>query len=441
MPTLTYTPFDEVLQKFFELSREYASKRGRKLAQLPREAIKKILNEFKQKSDWASTNVDALYQKVHRLCREIIKGPHISLEVESFKIRAAMHAKSKLIEGKVKFKRPGERTCLEVSCYVACGHWHKLGELKESKINLIDHLEKLLPPFRKADSQGLIGLVTFQNGIMNTFEGEFKRMSQAIVDQFPEGPLCIGLHNPTTNAILGDLCRFKNEPEMNERSVYSLCQMIKTFADRLPKINPNLIWAHFAHSEGGLIANVALTLCSQSWLKETMKYIKGHLITATYGAVQPIPNESVLTALNTYSSKDVVLLLSKKYLDRDLDKIVQMPYNSTKIYDGKTYSATVVESKLPDSPVLKTLLEPPSAMTVEQRCQMTLVEKLAHTLSLNGSTYLACAFDKTIVDTVNHTNTAINDHFFGEVTYQEVLKKNISDLKRDYGVYDAKRFY
>ena len=439
---LTNAPFDEFLRKVFDLSREHASKRGRKLAQLPKEAFQKVLNDFQQRSNNINNSTAAASEEAVHLCKNIIKGSHISIEIESSKIRLAANSfKPQLIPGKAKLKMPGYLRSVEVDCYVACGHWHKLGELKESKINLIDHLEKLLPPKQRGSSKRSIGLITFQNGIMNDFNDEFKKMSQSIIDQFPEGPLCIGLHNPTTKMLVLDMLRFINEPELNEKAVYSFCQMLKTFVDLIPKINPDLVWAHFTHSEGGLIANAVLSLCDQwGWLQDTKKYIKDHLAVATYGAIQPIPDGPVLVAINTYSSKDIALFFGKTYLDKDLDKITRMPYTSTKALSGKTYTITVVESKLPDNPVLKMKLELPPILTVEQRLQMTWFERLGHIPDLESSPYLAYAIDQKIIDTVNNTHHFIDDHGFAEVTYQKTLENNIYDLRKKYIVYDAKTF-
>ena len=188
---------------------------------------------------------------------------------------------------------------------------------------------------------------------MNSFAGEFKTMGQQIVNQFPEGPLCIGLHNPTTRIIVLDMFRFADEGSLNERAVDSLCQLFKTLAHRLPTKNPKMKWAHFAHSEGGLIGNAALTLCSESWLTDTRRFLKNNVMTFTYGAVKPIPNEPVLNAINTYSTKDIALNLATCYLDKDPSAIMEEEYTCTKNVGGKSYTVTLVKSQLAFDPLLK----------------------------------------------------------------------------------------
>ena len=96
-------------------------------------------------------------------------------------------------------------------------------------------------------------------------------------------------------------------------------QMLLTFAEVLPLINPNLYFTHIAHSEGGLIAKAALTNKEYGLEPQKARFIKEHLITATYGAVAPIPDEVVLRALNTYSKDDVTMLFAKKHLGLKLN--------------------------------------------------------------------------------------------------------------------------
>jgi hypothetical protein len=368
----------------------------------------------------------------------MIKGCPIRIEVETYKLRSALRY-SELVEGKAIFSRPGYFNSMSVDCFVACGHWQKLRDLKESKINLIDHLDKLLPPKLNRNSfgsKGPIGLVTFQNGIQNNLE-EFKKMSQTIVARFPEGPLCIGLHNPTTHFLLTDMLRFINEPEMNALAAYSLCQMMKTFADLLPKINPQLVWTHFAHSEGGLIANTALDLCNHPLLDETRRSLKSHLVTHTYGAVKPIPSDHVVDAINTYSDKDIALFFGEKFLDRALDQIQHKPYTSSKQYCGKTYEIMVVESILPNDPLVKIQLEMPEIKTLEERLKMSWLETLTYQEERENTSSIF--LNKLTVDKINETSHSIVDHGFRNDTYQKVLKANIDDLRKDYKIYDGKR--
>ncbi|MCE5319035.1 MAG: hypothetical protein LLG04_16945 [Parachlamydia sp.] len=289
--------------------------------------------------------IEAGYETIVSLCRAVIRGPHVRIEVESKEIHLAKsYSRPTLIKGKIKFMVPGGVQLREANCFLSFGHWAKLGDCKEDKINIVDHLDKLLPKFQQWNPGSPIGLVTFQNGIMNDFDKDFRKMGQLIIDQFPEGPLCIGLHNATTSILPVDMSRFDSEPTRNADSVYSLCQMIKTFADRIHKINPNVVWTHFAHSEGALIANAVLSLCNQGWLLDVQQYLKQHFVIATYGPVKPVPVEPVLDVVNTYSKRDIALFFASTYLDKDLDQITEDPYTSTKRHKGKTYKVTIVDS-------------------------------------------------------------------------------------------------
>lgn len=446
MPTKVLNPqLGELVQHFVRLAKQHlANKVQKTVAPLARElfheAFKQARIEINQRLGNVNQQIENAYQQAYNECLAIIKGPPIKIEVESQKLNSVKNSQPVLIQGKAKFSRPGIPYPMEVDCFVACGHWHKLGELKEKKINILDHLDKLLPPTQSRRPKGPIGLVTFQNGIMNDFENNFRKMAQSIINQFPEGPLCIGLHNPTSHNLVADLARFEYETESNSRAVYSLCQLIKTFADLLPKINPQMVWTHFAHSEGGLIANAVLELCQQAWLRETQKYIKEHLITATYGPVKPIPQEYALESKNTYSNKDIALFFGRQYLDKELDKIENQSYESSKSYQGKTYKVTIINSLTSAEPFLNIKFEQPQILTLEQRLKMSWVEWMAHHHEIEDRSLIGNAINTAIVDKINATAFSITDHGFGEATYQAALLDDIKSFKKDYKVYDAKTF-
>lgn len=183
-------------------------------------------------------------------------------------------------------------------CIVSCGHWHKLKptyeEMSARQLNLIEHLHELLPSHGRD-----IGLFTFQNGIDNLKE-DLKRMGDSILKNIPEKPLCIGLYNPTKGKI-HDLSGVLDKLSgLLSDTICITAQFFSTLADTLFKINPGLHWAYIAHSEGGLIAESALTMLNKPrW----SSYFRQNLLIATYGAVLPIP-KSFANAINTYSKKD-----------------------------------------------------------------------------------------------------------------------------------------
>jgi len=226
---------------------------------------------------------------------------------------------------------------------------------------------------------------------------------------------------------------------LNPHSVYSLTQSFKTFAELIPKINPHLVWTHFAHSEGGLIANTALDLLSQRWDEKTKKFIKGHLVTFTYGAVKPIPMDHVLHANNIYSNHDIALTLGSIYLDTSLDKIKGPTYNSHKAFGGKRYNLTIVDSVTPIQDFIKMKLEMPKVMTLEERLNMSWYERLAQVPDLEGSPHLEYTLSKKALDLANEKAYAIEDHGFVEPTYKSALEKNVIFLKKLYKMHDHKK--
>ncbi len=428
----------DFIQKFITLLHKHDPWRSQRLAKMPAKALNQAYEQMERQVERFNKGLEASLKNVKEKCLQImIKGSHVRIEVETHKLKSALQY-SNLIEGKVIFSRPGYPISLSVDCVVACGHWHKLEDLKESKINLIDHLEKLLPPKQSSssDSKGPVGLVTFQNGIQNNWD-KFEQMGQTIVNLFPEGPLCIGIHNPTTHFLPTDMLRFTNEPEMNPVAVYSLCQMMKTFADLLPKINPKLVWAHFAHSEGGLIANAALDLSNHPFLTETQRSIKSQLITYTYGAVKPISSDPVMDAINTYSDRDIALFFGENFLDRSLDQIQKKPFFSSKQYSGKTYKIVVIDSILPNDPLVKIQLEMPEIKTLEERLKLSWLEMLGYQEELNNTASIF--LNKLAIDKINETTLSIVDHGFKNATYQEALKDNIKGLRKGYKIYEGKR--
>ena len=428
-PSLSPSPFDGLIRKLAQLGQKAATELSQKLAKLPQKTAEVLISRINKRIDNLENNVEEYYQIALQQCREIIKGPKIQIVIPSHLIKH--NSQNPWIKGKAIFYKPFSSTKLEVDCIVTCGHWYKLGEVKEKTINIIDHLDKLLPPKTNTfGKEGPIGLVTFQNGMMNDFENvennDFLKMNHLISQQFPEKPLCIGLYNPTTGYIWEDMYRFQNESNYNKLAVYSLCQMVKTLADLLPQINPTLRWAHFAHSEAGLIANAAFEICEQ--FRDTREYLQKHLITVTYGAVKPIPKEYVFHAINTYSKNDIALFFGKHYINKKLDELTDIPesgYESTKMYRGKTYHIKIVNSLTEKS----SLVYIPERLSYQEKLQLSFFEHLGHQeLSMPYSSELAV---HKITDVVYQ----IKDHGFAEASYQQAFEYDVGILRRDYKIY------
>ena len=432
IPSISPNSLDGLIKKLAQMGQKAANELSQKLAKMPQEAAKAMLGRFNQRMDALELNVEELYQVMLQQCKEVLKGPKIQIEIPTHMIKH--NSQKAWIKGKAIFYQPCSLAKLEVDCVVACGHWHKLGEVKEKTINIMDHLDKLLPPKTNTFGQEApIGLVTFQNGMMNDFENnennDFLQTSDLITQQFPEKPLCIGLYNPTTGNILKDMHRFINEPKLNKLAVYSLCQMVKTIADLLPQINPQMRWAHFAHSEAGIIANAVFELCDQFWLRNTREYLQKHLITATYGAVKPIPKEFVLHAMNTYSLNDIALFLGKYYIDKklnELNNIGENGYESKKVCQGKTYHIKVINSSTEKT----SLMYIPERLSFEEKLQLSFFEHLGHQeLALPYSYDLTC-------HQINDLAYQIKDHGFAKSSYQQALKVDIDFLRDRYKIYN-----
>lgn len=422
-PSIVPNPIDEIARKLEKMGKDAAKDFCEKLKKIP-QAVKEVLvKKIRKKQEELNAQVETYYQSVLPLCKRGLAGPHIQIEVPTDRIKFA--ASYEMIPGKAIFFEAGTNIRYEADCAVACGHWHKLGEIRGRTINVIDHLDKLLPPKGNRSS---IGLITFQNGMMNNLKENFRDSSQLISSQFPERPLCIGLYNPTTSNIIKDMFRFISEARFNKVAVYSLAQMIKTFADLLPKISPNTLWTHFAHSEGGLIANAVFDICSEWNYRETRDGFKKHMITATYGAVQPIADEHVLAARNTYTKNDIALFFGKNYIDKNIDDIkpTDEGYISRKIYYGKTYQVRVLNSTTEKKPFAYV----PEPLTFEERVQLSFFQNIGYQEMSLPHSYVASA------SLVNEIIYQIKDHGFTEDTYKNALKEDVKDFRRDFKIYN-----
>ncbi|MCE5316245.1 MAG: hypothetical protein LLG04_02640 [Parachlamydia sp.] len=210
--------------------------------------------------------------------------------------------------------------CYKGKCSVSCGHWHLLqftseesADLARNKdkasINLMDHFQELVPNH----SRGKVGLVTYQNGINNTYADDFNEMGETIKSFIPEGPLCVGFYNQSST-IVPDLARLQCEFfGVRTEVVRSTRKMFTTLTNRLRVINPHPLWLHICHSEGGLIAHDTLGGLEYG----TSVFCQNHLLVHTYGAVQPIPKRAAKIALNTYATHDIAYrMYGVKYENR-----------------------------------------------------------------------------------------------------------------------------
>lgn len=282
----------------------------------------------------------------------------------------------------------------KVQCSIACGHLANLkitpAELKAGKVNILDHLKELLPT-----TGSKIGIVTYQNGIQNTPD-DFLIMGQKIVEKiklFGGSTLCIGIYN-TSWGLTNDLARVTNSVEgKDSESIWQARQLFATLSTLLPQVNSSVLWTHVAHSEGGLIAKMAL---SRLEVEEKSK-VKKHLICATYGPAAPVPKASAKITYNTYSEKDGV---TGHYGRIYLSSQKNVPEHK------REYNIKFVPSLIPDKslPTWVYFWQPHIAFGY----------KIFHA----GKKLLA-------------------DHNFAGTTYQQVLEDNFRTMAK-FGFYNAK---
>lgn len=427
------SPLDDLVKNFADLIRQhgnrYAQKQARQLAKVPYALFRGITTSF---YETVKNKIDTAKKQTNKMYDQFLNGSHIRIDVETSIIASQPSSKPTLIPVKIKFTRGGKLLPYstgfqnsEVDGFVAY-QWSRLGKFYEKTINIIDFLPLFLPRQNNQSSQGPIGLVTFQNGIRNNYKDEFKDRCQLVLDQFPEGPLFIGLYNPMVNFI-NSFERMVWEELLNTSAVYSLCQTMKTIADRFSELGPNLIWTHFAHSEGGLIAHTALDIVTSSRDEKLKKYLREHLVTATFGPVKPVPTNPVLRALNTYSSSDIALTFGQSYLDKSVDQISNFPHTSIKMVDGKTYKVSIVKSTTKRNDPFKFALEPPPVKSLQELLDQSWWEWLARLDDLEGSKQLA--YTPALI---NRTAYAVADHGFIEDTYKKAIATNVGLLKRLY---------
>lgn len=242
----------------------------------------------------------------NRTKTERIQGKKLSIDIPVWKMTDSYE----LIKCEGSISGGVNGTPTKIQCFVACANWGELVRLGGT-VNIVDHLDKLLP----REGNG-IGLVTFQNGINNSLE-DFEKLGNSVLKNLngDEKPLCIGLYNATDGGLFSDLARLKTRLDgVCTDNICNAHKFFSTLADKLPVINDELLWAHFAHSEGGLIAKTVLEFLASS---EYCDFFKTRFVLATYGAVLPTPKTHALAAINNYSTEDTATLPSivKPYLE------------------------------------------------------------------------------------------------------------------------------
>ena len=464
-----------------------------KIGQLTDRDVSKLAKNEKRKTLKIILALDALNKYQHCRLGIFVKKRDI-LKQKSSK-------RYEFIDGKARLFREGfgNSGILEVDCRIACGNWHDLPDCKtevdiytrfgkatrnlfslwndldegidivdhfgrhprfqdnfanysrgfcnfDEEINIVDYLDKLLPKHQRG-----IGLFTFQNGIQNSHpknpkpdapQGDFRKMGDSIINKFQsnEKPLCIGLYNATNGIIWGikdDLLRLNDEWTLNCNSVLSFRQMVCTFADLLPFINPQIRWVHIAHSEGSLIAHEALTGRQGFRLGfRRANIIKNHLITATYGGVAPIPN-IVLEAVNNYSTHDIVTgWYAHTYLNKKLRPHEVLDKEAIRDYADKIYRDHVFERE--GSPTSLTFEQVHASLQSSTQRNFPEREFITKYPYVSEKDNYSLNVVKSIPYKDGKFPTIEGDHAFQGITYQSKLQEDINKFRSNYqGIYGS----
>ena len=73
-------------------------------------------------------------------------------------------------------------------------------------------------------------------------------------------------------------------------------------SDSISRVNPNALWLHIAHSEGGVITTRVIEKVGES----RQEILRKQLYVFSVGPAEPIPKEYGLKCVSVYSKKDYV---------------------------------------------------------------------------------------------------------------------------------------
>lgn len=193
---------------------------------------------------------------------------------------------------------------------VACGYIHQLRytpvEQLTGKINLAEHFAELMP-----STGSCIGLCSVTKGI-NTSMEDFDAMCRSDIIKRAEGTLFISPYFPT-QSLKKDYDQLKLDLKRVETSEATLTrQFMVGIAERLHKVNPNILWDLCSHSRGALLAIRSI----EDMTDDQKELMKDHLCFTGIGGVEPMPRKFGLTVSNIYSTEDKAVA---KYVEPFLD--------------------------------------------------------------------------------------------------------------------------
>lgn len=195
-----------------------------------------------------------------------------------------------------------------VNWVVSCGHWHKLqftpDEWKKGTVNIANHFQELVP-----HEGHTVGLLTPLNGILTNLDSVRQNVG-ATSKMIPEGTLTIALHNPTKGFFKDFIRFFKEKRGKDTPTVVRTRQFMVTVSERLYKINPELLWLHIPHSEGGVITLNAY----KGMTPDQQDQLRHQLCLISLGPGGLIPSDYGVSVVNTYSKQDFITrLFALKY--------------------------------------------------------------------------------------------------------------------------------
>lgn len=236
----------------------------------------------------------------------------------------------------------------KVNCIVSCGLLRELKFTPEErlagKFNLFDHFPEL-----ETSIGAMIGINTLQNGINTSFE-ELKEMGRSLTSKIPEGTLFIGLYNRDEGFFRNLFRTFLERCGIETPIVCATRQFMVTVAESLHKVNPELKWMDFAHSESGIIKRVAI----EGMTPEQQQLMKQHLIYFGIGPAKPMPDRYAFKAYNVYSESDhVTKRFAERYLDSNRYHIDILPCISkwnekTALFADHGYMASTYQQAIDD---------------------------------------------------------------------------------------------
>lgn len=189
---------------------------------------------------------------------------------------------------------------VSVNWVVSSNHWHKLQYTPQEKetgiVNIVDHFQELVPT-----EGSTIGLITFENGIC-TSQKDLRKDIRSVVSMIPEGTLTIGMHNPSKGLLRDCKRTFKERHGKDTAAVVRSRQFMVALSETLYRINPDLLWLHICHSEGGAICNNAI----KGMTPEQKDRLKQQTYLLGIGPAKPLPLGHGKGVTNIYSKQDLV---------------------------------------------------------------------------------------------------------------------------------------